>query len=167
MYTSYIGKKFLAQWNERAGKQLTAREFFDQVQFPLFFADDKHLMHVSNSPFFQKVTEEDLKSGLSEAEIRRRKLHDSVRTKKPNCSFYVGYAAEDIAATTSGQVTDMLGKATQPESSELVLFPIADKVLARPLKIDEEEIYASWIGAALGAGVEGGFCWLIDRPEVL
>jgi hypothetical protein len=71
MYTSYIGKKFLDAWNEREGKSLTAREFFDNVLFPLFFDDERHLLHVSNSPFFQQLSAKDKESGIPEAESQK------------------------------------------------------------------------------------------------
>jgi len=143
MYTSFIGKKFLAAWNIREERALTARQFFDEEMFPLFFDDERHLLHVSNSAFFQGLSAKDLASGKREAEIRRDNLHLSVQHKRPNASFYVGYAAEDTTATTSGQVTTM------------------------PLTIDAEEIYASWIGEALACSVSGGFYLLFDREEML
>ncbi len=143
MYTSFIGKKFLTAWNAREGRALTARQFFDEEMFPLFFDDERHLLHVSNSAFFQSLSAKDLASGKREAEIRRENLHFSIQHKRPNASFYVGYSAEDATATTSGQVTSM------------------------PLAIEAEEIYASWIGEALACSVSGGFYLLFDREEIL
>jgi hypothetical protein len=143
MYTSYIGKKFLTAWNEREGMSLTAKEFFDSVLFPLFFDDERHLMHVSNSPFFQQISAEDKKSGLPEAEIRRNNLHHNVNSKAPNASFYIGYGAEKSSATTSGQITTMPGEITP------------------------EEIYSSWIGEGLAWGVAGGYYILSDQIELM
>lgn len=143
MYTSFIGKKFLAAWNAREGKSLTARQFFDEVLFPDFFDDERHLMHVHGSAFFQKVPEKELVNGKSEAEIRRQNLHTSIANRQPNGSIYVGYAADGVAGTTSGQVTGMR------------------------LNIEHEEMYASWIGEGLALGVNGGFCMLSDREELL
>lgn len=143
MYTSFIGKKFLAAWNAREGKSLTARQFFDEVLFPDFFDDERHLMHVANSPFFQSVSKKDLATGKPEAEIRRTNLHESVATKSPNAAFYVGYAADGVTGTTSGQVTGLI------------------------MKPEHEEIYASWIGEGLALGVKGGFYILSDKEELL
>ncbi len=143
MYTSYIGKKFLTAWNAREGRDLSARQFFDEVMFPLFFNDEKHLLHVSNSPFFQSLSAKDKASGKPEPEIRRENLHNSILTKKPNASIFVGFGAEDATATTSGQMTTM------------------------PSKIEVEEIYASWIGEALACGVGGGFYLLFTQIEML
>lgn len=62
MYTSYIGKKFLKIYNEKMHTDISAEEFFDRIFFNLFFNDERHLIHVSNSPFFQKPREEDVKN---------------------------------------------------------------------------------------------------------
>ncbi len=143
MYTSYIGKKFLKLYNEREGKNLSAGEFFDEVFFGLFFTDDSHLIHVSNSPFFQKPKQEDIENhggkSLAQYNNLRKKLGNGI----PSGAIFVGYAAEEIQATTSGQITTI------------------------NFKIDAEEMYASWIGEALAIGVSGGFVMLMHKPEVL
>ena len=143
MYTSFIGQKFLAAWNAKEKKALSAKEFFDEVMFPIFFDDERHLMHVHGSAFFQKVAEKDKLSGQSESEIRRQNLHTSVETKQPNGSIFVGYAADGTSATTSGQVSGL------------------------KLNITKDEIYSSWIGAALAMGVNGGICFLADKEDIL
>lgn len=163
MYTSFIGKKFLALWNERMGKNLTAREFFDEVMFPVFFDDERHLMHVGQSPFFQGLSAEEKATGLPEAEIRRRKLHEKIETDVPNMAIYVGYAAKKITETTSGQLTNMPGKPLQENLSEL--FPPSAKF--SPIPISREEMYASWIGQGLAIGINGGFCWLVNEESLL
>lgn len=143
MYTSFIGKRFLQAWNQKNAKEMSARQFFDEVMFPVFFNDEQHLLHVSNSPFFQGLSAKDLATGKSEPEIRRGNLHFNIENKRPNASIYVGYGAEDTTATTSGQMTSM------------------------PLTIDSEEMYASWIGEALACGVGGGYYLLFDDLELI
>lgn len=143
MYTSYIGKKFLKYYNEKENKNNTAREFFDEIMFPLFFNNKRHLLHVGNSAFFQKPSKEFLDLSTNEQEARLKKLHYDIANEPPNMATYVGYAAKDVIGTTSGQLTDI------------------------DFKIDEEEMYASWIGQSLGLGVSGGFVLAIDDPEVL
>lgn len=51
MYTSYIGKKFLKLYNEKERLNLSAKDFFNTVLFPLFFNDDRHFMHIHGSTF--------------------------------------------------------------------------------------------------------------------
>lgn len=89
-------------------------------------------MHVGNSPFFQKPTSYDIAKHGSKALAQYHNLKEKIKNGPPNFSVYVGYAAEDIQATSSGQLTDL------------------------STNIDSEEMYASWIGQALAVGVSGG-----------
>lgn len=143
MYTSYIGKKFLKIYNERMNTDISSEEFFDRIFFNLFFNDERHLMHVSNSPFFQKPREEDIKKYGSKPLAQYNNLKEAIANDEPNMSIFVGYAAKDMEGTTSGQISDM------------------------QTSIDTEEMFASWIGEALAIGVSGGFAILLDEPEVL
>ena len=143
MYTSYIGKKFLKLYNERIEKKLSAEEFFEKEFFDLFFNDDKHLLHVGNSPFFQKPKEEDIKKHGGKSFAQYNNLKKAIENDIPNMSIFVGSEAKDIKGTTSGQV------------SNINIIP------------DKEEIYASWLGESLGIGVSGGLVMLIDEPDAL
>lgn len=142
MYTSYIGKKFLKVYNEREDKNLTAEEFFNEIFFPLFFQDDSHLMHVGNSPFFQKPKNEDVVQYGGKAKAQLNNLKTAILADTPNMSIYVGSAAKDIQGTTSGQITSIA------------------------VEVDVEEMYASWIGEALAIGVSGGYIMLIAEEEI-
>ncbi len=143
MYTSYIGKKFLKLYNEKEQVNLSAKEFFDEIFFPLFFDSEQHLMHVGNSPFFQKPTQDAIDKATSKSKAQLAKLHQDISKDIPNMAIFVGYAAKDITGTTSGQLTDM------------------------DFKVDSEEIYCSWFGEALGIGISGGLVLLIDNEDVL
>ena len=145
MYTSYIGKKFLQYYKKRENKpdDYSAKSFFDEILFPLFFDDEGHLMHVGNSPFFQKPKDEDVKQYGDKARAQYSNLVREVENGSPSGAIYVGFAAKEIKATTTGQITNM------------------------QKQINSEEIYASWIGAALGIGVKGGQVMLIDKEEIM
>ncbi|MEN7548054.1 hypothetical protein AAG747_09040 [Rapidithrix thailandica] len=143
MYTSYVGKKFLKIYNEREHQDLTAKEFFEEKFFGLFFQDHAHLMHVGNSPFFQKPKEADVKKYGSKSLAQLNNLQSNIANDEPNMAIFVGYAAKDLQGTTSGQLSSI------------------------QLQIDSDEMYASWIGEALAIGVSGGFIMLIDKEEVL
>lgn len=145
MYTSFIGKKFLKLYREKEKKpqDYSAKQFFDEVFFSLFFDDEKHLMHVGNSPFFQKPTEDAVKLNGSKAKAQLANLRKKVESGIPSGAIYVGYGAEEILATSSGQVSSI------------------------KVSIDEEEIYASWIGQALGIGVSGGYVMLLQEERIL
>ncbi len=145
MYTSYIGKKFLQLYRERnkLPDDYSARQFFDEVFFPLFFDDEQHLMHVGNSPFFQKPTADAIQASGSKPLAQLNNLRTKIEEGIPSGAIYVGYAAEDIQATSSGQLTSI------------------------DFKTNAEDMYASWFGQALGIGVSGGFVMLIDKPAIL
>jgi hypothetical protein len=145
MYTSYIGKKFIELYKQKYNKPdgYSAQQFFDEVVFPLFFDDELHLMHVSNSPFFQKPKQEDVEKHGSRSKAQYANLKTAIENEIPNMSIFVGFAAKDIEGTTSGQLTDI------------------------NFNINTEDTYASWIGEALSIGVSGGFVMLIDQEEIL
>jgi hypothetical protein len=150
MYTSYIGLKFLELYNKKTGNNYSAEKFFDTVMFPLFFDDARHLMHVANSPFFQTPSDKDLKaSALSKATYQyrnlKRKINEvaEVQTANADASIYVGFAANGPDQTTAGQVSSL------------------------QWQVNSDELYASWIGNALAARVEGSQCLLLDSEPIL
>lgn len=143
MYTSYIGKKFLKLYNQKEGVNLSAEDFFKEIFFPLFFEDDSHLMHVGNSPFFQKPKAEDVQKYGGKAKAQFANLQRAIEKDAPNMSIFVGYAAKDVGGTTSGQLSDI------------------------KVEIDKDEMYASWIGQAFGVGVSGGYVLLMEEEAVL
>ena len=143
MYTSYIGRRFLALWNERTGRDLSARQFFDEELHPVFFGHAKYLQWVPNSPFAQKVAQKDLVPGTTAATVQLDKLHRNVQEMPPDASFVIGFPAAGTTGTTSGQVSGV-GPQVAPD-----------------------DVYCSWIGGALGIGVSGGLTLLIYEDEVL
>jgi hypothetical protein len=147
MYTSYIGRRFLALWNARTGRDLSARQFFDEQMFPLFYDAARYLQWVPSSPFAQDLNKDEkarVAIGESPYSIKLTKLHEKVNSNiGPDASFVVGFPAAGVEGTTSGQVSGV------------------------GPKIDVDDIYCSWIGGALGVGVSGGLTLLIDQDEVL
>jgi hypothetical protein len=139
MYTSYIGKKFLKLYNEQEGTNLSAEQFFREIQFPVFFDSDKHLMHVHGSTFFQSISDEKVKESGTEPLARLKRLQDDISSGKISGSTYVGYAAGEVTAVTSGQVTTM------------------------DYEITDEEMYLSWIGQGLAIGLKGGLLFVDDE----
>lgn len=74
---------------------------------------------------------------------RFEKMIKKTDKSEADMSIARGYASLDIAAPTSGQVTNL------------------------KLPNSQEESYASWIGDALGVGVQGGFSILFSKKEIL
>ena len=145
MYTSYIGNKFLNIYREKNNllDDYTARQFFDEELFPLFFDDEQHLMHVGNSPFFQNPTKKRVEEHGSKSKAQLFNLHSKIEEGVPSGAIFVGYGAENREATSSGQITSM------------------------SFDFEDDELYASWIGQALAIGVSGGLAIQIDEEEIL
>lgn len=150
MITSNIGKIFLDAYNEEYGTSYDARAFFLEQFYPLFFDQNKYMMTAGNSPLENpKLSWDDMIKGKKPFEtpeqrkIRFEKLIKKIEESEADASIARGYASLDVAATTSGQVTDL------------------------KLPNSQEEIYASWIGDALGIGVQGGFSILFSNKEIL
>ncbi len=144
MFTSTVGKTFLKEYNLRQNRDYSAREFFDEVLFKLFFDHKKYMMWAQNSPFVQGISK---KKPFFQPEERLENLaqfHEKVERGERDASIAIGYPASEVKeyATTSGLVTD-------------IEFPLT-----------EEEVYLSWIGGTLSLGVSGGYALLFDNPEI-
>lgn len=150
MITSNIGKIFLDAYNEEYGTSYDARTFFLEQFYPLFFDQNKYMMTAGNSPLENpKLSWDDMIKGKKPYETpeqrksRFEKMIKKTDKSEADMSIARGYASLDIAAPTSGQVTDL------------------------KLPNSQEESYASWIGDALGVGVQGGFSILFSKKEIL
>ena len=150
MITSNIGKIFLDAYNEKYGTSYDARTFFLEQFYPLFFAQNKYMMTAGNSPLENpKLSWDDMIKGKKPYETpeqrksRFEKMIKKTDKSEADMSIARGYASLDIAAPTSGQVTNL------------------------KLPNSQEESYASWIGDALGVGVQGGFSILFSKKEIL
>ena len=150
MITSNIGKIFLDAYNEEYGTSYDARSFFLEQFYPLFFDQNKYMMTAGNSPLENpKLSWDDMIKGKKPYETpeqrksRFEKMIKKTDKSEADMSIARGYASLDIAAPTSGQVTNL------------------------KLPNSQEESYASWIGDALGVGVQGGFSILFSKKEIL
>ena len=144
MYTSVIGQKLVDVYNRREGTTYDVKTFFSEVFHPLFYDSDRYLMWATNSPFVQGYSAKKIWSREKRMEVLSV-LHKKIDQGDHDASVALGYpASEDKSyATTSGQVTDLTYE-TSPEHA-----------------------YSSWLGAALGIGVAGGFVLLIDQEQII
>lgn len=145
MITTVVGKTFLKAYNEKYGKALSPKEFFEQEYWELFFNHPKYMQWVTNSPFVQMKGGQ--KPHLLKAEERLEKLEnlfEKVDEGVPDASFALGYPASESKeyASTSGQVSDL------------------------EIPTVAEDVYLSWIGSGLGLGVSGGYSILFDDPMI-
>src|SRR5690554_65837 len=151
MITTLVGKTFLKAYNEKYKQNYSAKEFFEEVYFELFFNHKKYLMSGGNSPLENpKISWDRMAKGIIpyETEDKRKERLAKFIDKSENIGSVLdmgiapGYPAAESTAATSGLVTDIL------------------------IENSEDDIYYSWFGASLGIGVAGGFNLLINDPEI-
>lgn len=142
MIATNIGKTFLRAYNEKYGCNYTAKSFFVEKFFALFFDHEKYMQWVGNSPLVQGI-----KKGVYPTPQERQEklsvLMHKISANEPDASIAIGFPSLDLVATTSGQVSSM----------------------SSPL--NEEDVYFSWIGGGLGIGIQGGLSILFDHKDIL
>jgi len=150
MYTTTIGRTFLKAYNQKKKTDYSARSFFEKVFIPLFFDYPKYMMTAGNSPLENpKLSWDEMILGKKNFETpekrdeRIKKMLTKVETEHADASIAIGYPVLDNTTGTSGQITNLN-------------FPD-----------NKDDIYLSWIGAALGIGVSGGITILFDQGEIL
>lgn len=146
MITVNIGRTFLKAYNRKYEKELTAKEFFEQEYFELFFNHPKYLQWATRSPFVQmKKGQKPELLNVEERQEKLENLHLKISEGVKDASIAIGFPASEVKeyATTSGLITDL------------------------DLSFDNEEIYLSWIGGGLSVGIAGGLSILFDQPEIL
>lgn len=145
MITTVVGKTFLDAYNKKYQKNLSAKQFFEDVYFELFYNHPKYMQWVTNSPFVQmKSGQKPEKLSIEERREKLLSLHDKVTSEEPDASFALGFPASETKeyASTSGLVSDI------------------------KISTTNDDVYLSWIGSGLGIGVAGGFSLLFDDPFI-
>lgn len=143
MYTATIGKRLIQALNERDKAEWTPRQFVSQSLFGCLFNTDRYLIHLNNSPFAQAYNQKG-KKPLTDAVLTKcgEDVHAKIADNKRDASIFFGAPSSDLLDSTSGQVTSLQREAPA------------------------DDVYASWIGTALGITIEGGLTLLVDDPEV-
>ncbi|MDR1582657.1 MAG: hypothetical protein LBS55_05270 [Prevotellaceae bacterium] len=142
MIATNIGKTFLNAYNEKFERAYSAKEFFVEIYFTLFFDHEKYMQWVTNSPFVQGI-----KKGVpptsDERKLKLQTLLDKIATNEADASIAIGFPSLDLTASTSGQITSM------------------------NLPLKEEDVYLSWIGSGFGIGVQSGLSMFFDNRQIL
>jgi len=142
MIASNIGRTFLNAYNEKYKKSYSAKEFFVEVYFSLFFDHEKYMQWVTNSPFVQGI-----KKGVAptseERKLKLEVLIGKIAANEADASIAIGFPSLDLTASTSGQITSI------------------------NLPMNEEDVYSSWIGGGLGIGVQSGLSLFFDNKQIL
>lgn len=137
-----IGKLFLKAYNEKYKSNYSAKDFFVEKYFPLFFDNEKYMQWVTNSPFVQGIKKGNPLSQL-ERKLKLDTLIEKVSNQNADASIAIGYPSLDFNATTSGQVSNIT------------------------LPFNEDDVYYSWIGGGLGIGIQGGLSILFNESQIL
>ncbi|OJV19802.1 MAG: hypothetical protein BGO30_00580 [Bacteroidetes bacterium 41-46] len=139
MIAANIGKIFLDAYNEKYQSSYTAKEFFVEKYFEIFFNHNKYMMSAGNSPLENpKISWDKMRTGQIPYETdekrkeRFNKTVEKIETKPADASIAIGFPTLDFSAPTSGQITNM------------------------DLPLKKEEMYLSWIGSGFGIGVQSG-----------
>lgn len=146
MITTLVGKTFLKAYNKAYNQEYSAKVFFEEVFYELLFNHPKYLQWITNSPFVQMKRGQKVHSlTIDERSEKLSNFFEKVETLVPDASFAIGFPAAETKsfASTSGLVSDLA------------------------IETDEDEIYCSWFGGALGVGVAGGYNILLDEPDIL
>jgi len=101
-------------------------------------------MWVQNSPFVQGIGKKKPFFDAPERIEKRDKLHEKISAGERDASIALGFPASENKefTTTSGLISDL------------------------PIDANPDDIYCSWIGAALSVGVAGGYSILFNAPEL-
>jgi hypothetical protein len=150
MIAANIGRIFLDAYNEKFGSHYTARGFFVEKYYEVFFNHNKYMMSAGNSPLENpKISWDKMRSGKMPYETidkrtdRFNKTVMKIDAGPADASIAIGFPTLDMNATTSGQVTNL------------------------ELPISTDDIYLSWIGSGLGVGVQGGLSLLFSNKQIL
>lgn len=150
MIAANIGKVFLDAYNEKFKSNYSAKEFFVEKYYEIFFNHNKYMMSAGNSPLENpKISWDKMRSGQIPYETVEKRIDrftktvDKIEAGPADASIAIGFPTLDLTATTSGQVTN----------------------LNLPIKTDD--IYLSWIGSGLGIGVQSGLSLLIGNKQIL
>jgi len=150
MIAANIGKIFLDAYNEKYKSNFTAKEFFVQKYYEVFYNQSKYLMSAGNSPLENpKISWDKMRSGQIPYETIEKRIDRfnktilKIENEPADASIAIGFPSLDLTATTSGQITNM------------------------SLPLNEDDVYLSWIGSGFGIGVQSGLSILFDNPKIL
>ncbi|MDO9680873.1 MAG: hypothetical protein Q7262_07645 [Bacteroidales bacterium] len=150
MIAANIGRIFLDAYNEKFKSNYSAKEFFVEKYYPIFFNHNKYMMSAGNSPLENpKISWDKMRIGqipyetVEKRNDRFTKTVEKIDAGPADASIAIGFPTLDLTATTSGQVTNL------------------------NLPIQTDDIYLSWIGSGLGIGVQSGLSLLFSNKHIL
>jgi hypothetical protein len=150
MIAANIGKIFLDAYNEKYKCNISAKTFFNEKYYEIFYNHNKYLMSAGNSPLENpKISWDKMRSGqipyetIEKRNDRFAKTIHKIENEPADASIAIGFPSLDLNATTSGQITNL------------------------QLPLNEDDVYLSWIGSGLGIGVQSGLSLLFSNKQIL
>ena len=150
MIAANIGRIFLDAFNEKYKSNYSAKTFFVEKYYNIFYNHNKYMMSAGNSPLENpKISWDKMRSVQIQYETKEKRLDRFTKTiqkienEPADASIAIGFASLDLNATTSGQITNM------------------------NLPINVDDVYLSWIGSGLGIGVQSGLSLLFSSKQIL
>jgi len=150
MIAANIGRIFLDAYNEKHKSNYTAKVFFAEKYYDIFYNHNKYLMSAGNSPLENpKISWDKMRSGqipyetIEKRNDRFTKTIHKIENEPADASIAIGFPSLDMTATTSGQITNM------------------------NLPLKEDDVYLSWIGSGFGIGVQSGLSLLFSNKQIL
>ena len=150
MIAANIGRIFIDAYNEKYKCDYSAKAFFVEKYYDIFFNHNKYLMSAGNSPLENpKISWDKMRSGqipyetIEKRSDRFTKTIQKIENEPADASIAIGFPSLDLTATTSGQITNM------------------------NLPLKEDDVYLSWIGSGLGIGVQSGLSLLFSNKQIL
>ncbi len=150
MIAANIGKIFLDAYNEKFNSNYSAKEFFVEKYYEVFFNHNKYMMPGGWSPLENpKISWDKMRFGKISYETREERFDrlsktiEKIESGPADVGNAIGFPTLDLAKPTSGQVTN----------------------LDLPIKTDD--IYLSWIGSGFGIGVQSGLSLLFSNKQIL
>ncbi len=147
MIAATIGKTFLKTFNEKTGKNYSAKEFFEKEYIPLFFNHPKYLMTGGNSPLENPKIPKGTTPSAEDRKLRIAKTINTIESNRFDASVAIGFPASEGGNNGfqpySGQTTDIQ-----------LPFTISDK-------------YLTWIGSGFGICLKGALSIYFDDVEII
>lgn len=145
MFTSIIGNNFLKQYNSRNQTRHSAQEYFEKIFLPLFYDHPKYMMSAAlNSPLINPpiaFTRGDYPT-------------------KENRSLRIGKTIEKIITSESLESSIAIGFPSAFDT------PYSSQVTSLRNGLDKDDAFLSWIGAATGIMVSGGYQLFIISEQL-
>lgn len=133
MITVSVGRTLLNAYNEEYSKAFSAKEFFDEIYYDLFFNHKKYLYWVQNSPFVQELAtakngEKGIRETIKDNEGKTIKFNSDAEAKK-YLETVVKLRRDFLEATTAKKNGIKILKTLNDKEREIKLEEFHQKVL--------------------------------------